>query len=86
MSSTTEKMKQNQYLFDDKVFQNGVECDSTVIGCDEIDSQQQMNEIQPGVTVNIKEGYHITDMSEVSVEVTELFGNTTYLSETITLS
>lgn len=74
------------YLFDDKVFQNGVECDSTVIGCDEIDSQQQMNEIQPGVTVNIKEGYHITDMSEVSVEVTELFGNTTYLSETITLS
>lgn len=74
------------YLFDDKVFQNGVECDSTVIGCDEIDSQQQMNKIQPGVTVNIREGYHITDMSDVSVEVTEFFGDKTYLSETLTLS
>lgn len=74
------------YLFDDKVFQNGVECDSNVFGCDDITSDDMMNKIQPGVTITIREGYHISDMSDVSVEVTKLFGNTQYLSETLTLS
>lgn len=74
------------YLFDDTVFQNGIECDSNVFGCDDITSEDIMNKIQPGVTITIREGYHISDMSDVSVEVTGLFGNTEYLSETLTLS
>lgn len=57
----------------DKAFQNGVECDNTVIGCDDIDSQQQMNEIQPGTTYALKIGYHLQDnTSPVDIEVTSL--------------
>lgn len=74
------------YMFTDKAFQNGVECDSTVIGCDEVDAQTQLNEIQPGVTYTVSVGYHISDMSNVEIEVTDLFGTKDYLTETITLS
>lgn len=57
----------------DKAFQNGIECDDTVIGCDDIDSQQQMNEIQPGTTYALKIGYHLQDTtSPVDIEVTSL--------------
>lgn len=71
--------------FEDKAFQNGIECDSTVIGCDDIDSQTQMNEIQPGVTYTVTVGYHITGNSDVQIEVQELLGSEKYLSETISL-
>lgn len=68
----------------DKVFQNGIECDDTVIGCDDIDSQQQMNEIQPGTTYALKIGYHLQDTtSPVDIEVTSLdFINEDTLLET----
>ncbi|MBD5128491.1 MAG: DUF5067 domain-containing protein [Ruminococcaceae bacterium] len=74
------------FMFTDKAFQNGVECDSTVIGCDEVDVQTQLNEIQPGVTYTVSVGYHIEDMSEVEIEVKDLFGTKDYLNEKISLS
>lgn len=73
------------FMFTDKAYQNGVECDSTVI-CDEVDTQTQLNEIQPGVTYTVSVGYHISDMSDVEIEVTDLFGSKEYLTETISLS
>ena len=73
--------------FSAKAFQNGVECDDTVIGCDEIDSEKIMNEIQPGVTLNFSRGYHIVDMSDVEIKVEgTLFDDTEYVSEIISLS
>lgn len=73
--------------FSAKAFQNGVECDDTVIGCDEIDSEKIMNEVQPGVTLNFSKGYHIADMSDVEIKVTgTLFDDTEYVSEIIYLS
>ena len=71
----------------DTVFQDGIECDSTVIGCDDIDSQEQLNDIQPGKTYTVTVGYHISDMSKpVDVVVTDLFGKETLLEESIDLS
>ncbi len=81
-----KEAKAFMFMFADKAFQNGIECDSTVIGCDDIDSQKQMNEIQPGVSYTVTIGYHISDMSDVEIEITGLFGGKTYLSETISLS
>lgn len=81
-----KEAKAFMFLFSNKAFQNGVECDSTVIGCDDIDSQKQMNEVQPGVSYTVSVGYHITDKSDVEIEVKSLFGSTTYLTETISLS
>lgn len=72
--------------FSDKAFQNGIECDDMVFGCDDIDSQRSMNEIQPGTTYTVSAGYHLSDMSDVTIEVTDLFGDTKYISETISLS
>ena len=69
------------------MFQDGIECDSTVIGCDDIDSQEQLNDIQPGKTYTVTVGYHISDMSKpVDVVVTDLFGKETLLEESIDLS
>ncbi|MCH5205913.1 MAG: DUF5067 domain-containing protein [Oscillospiraceae bacterium] len=74
------------FLFNDKVFQNGIECDSAVIGCNDVDSQSQMNEIQPGVTYTVSIGYHISDMSDVEIQITDLFGKTEFLNEKLSIS
>lgn len=80
-----KKAKGFSYMFTDKAFQNGVECDSTVIGCDDVDTQTQLNEVQPGISYTVYVGYHIADMSDVEIEVTDLFGSNSYLNETISL-
>ena len=41
----------------DRVYQNGVECPSYAVLIDEVDSQQQMVDIKPGTTFNLKVGY-----------------------------
>lgn len=72
----------------DKAFQNGVECSSTVIGCDEIDSEQTMNDIQPGVTYALKTGYMLQDTTTpVDIEVTSLdiLNEETLLQQTVNL-
>lgn len=70
----------------DTAFQNGVECDSTIISCPEIDAQQQLNDIQPGTTYTLNVGYHLQDLtSPVTIQVTDLFGDETFLDQEITL-
>lgn len=73
------------YEFADSAFQNGIECDSTVFGCDDVDSQSQMSEIQPGVSIPVKIGYHIHDMSNVNIVVKKAFTSIEILNETISL-
>lgn len=67
----------------DKVFQNGIECDSSVIGCDDVDSQMQLTEIQPGTTYTLKVGYHAESGAPVDIQITSLFGDETYLEQTV---
>ena len=81
-----DSAKSFTFLFADKAFQNGVECDSTVIGCKDVDAQAQLNDIQTGTSYAVSVGYHISDMSDVEIEVKDLFGSKTYLTETVKLS
>ena len=67
----------------DKVFQNGIECDSSVIGCDDVDSQMQLTDIQPGTTYTLKVGYHAEPGTPVDIQITSLFGDETYLEQTV---
>lgn len=58
-----------------KVFQTGIECGGIAFH-DEITSQMQMNEIQPGTTVTIVEGYPLyDDTSTVTLECKEFLGD-----------
>ncbi len=58
-----------------KVFQTGVECGGIAFH-DEITSQMQMNDIQPGITVTIVEGYPLyDDTSTVTLECGEFLAD-----------
>ena len=58
-----------------KVFQTGIECGGIAFH-DEITSQMQMNEIQPGTTVTIVEGYPLyDDTSTVTLECKEFLSD-----------
>ncbi|MCM1226033.1 MAG: DUF5067 domain-containing protein [Clostridium sp.] len=71
----------------DTVFQDGIECDSTVVGCDDVDAQEQLNNVQPGNTYTLKVGYHVQDLSKpVDVIITDLLGTKTLFEETIELN
>ena len=59
------------FALDDKVFQNGVECDSA-ISVSGVDSQNQMKNLKPGASLELKIAYVLNDKSKVDVEVTEL--------------
>lgn len=74
------------YNFTDNAYQNGVECDDLVIGCDDVDAQTQLNKIQPGITYNVVVGYHISDRSDVSIKVKDWIGDEIHLEETISIS
>jgi len=67
--------------FDDKVYQNGVECSSLAVFCDDVDSNTGLASVKPGVTLIVEEGYLLNDKSDVEIEVKELFGDKVYLSE-----
>ncbi|MDE7399577.1 MAG: DUF5067 domain-containing protein [Oscillospiraceae bacterium] len=74
------------FMFNDKAFQNGIECNSTAINCDDVDYGTHLNNVLPGYSYIVSVGYHISDMSDVDIKVADLFGEKTYLAETIKLS
>ena len=67
--------------FDDKVYQNGVECSSLAVFCDDVDSGTAIASVKPGVTYIVEVGYLLNDKSDVEIEVKEAFGDKVYLSE-----
>ena len=68
--------------FDDKVYQNGVECSSLAVFCDDVDSNTTLASVKRGVTLIVEEGYLLNDKkTDVEIEVKEIFGNKVYLSE-----
>lgn len=69
--------------FTDTAYQNGVECNDTVIGCDEVDAQTQLDNIQPGITYTVKVGYQIKDKSDVTIKVKRWIGEEVVLEETL---
>lgn len=60
----------------DKVFQNGIECETTVSNYDDdsFSSENQMKEIKTGATLEVQVIYKLNDStSDIEVEVSELF-------------
>ncbi|MBR5370950.1 MAG: DUF5067 domain-containing protein [Oscillospiraceae bacterium] len=76
-----DKPQAFMWLFRAKAYQNGVECDDTVIGCDDLEKSTYSNEIMPGMTVTVSKGYLIKDSTDVQIIITDLFKNKTYLEE-----
>lgn len=74
------------FMFNDKAFQNGIECNNIAIDCDDIDYGTHLNDVLPGYSYIVSVGYHISDMSDVEIKVTDLFGKKIYLAETIKLT
>lgn len=71
-----------------KAFQNGVELDTAVVGDDKkYDSGKSMKEIKPGASTKAQAAYLLSDSSDVSVEVTQLFSldDTPIATKTFTL-
>ena len=55
-----------------KVFQNGIECDPNFF-VDEVDSSKYSADVRPGTTITVEMAYNIEDLSDIEVEVEELF-------------
>ncbi|RVU96750.1 DUF5067 domain-containing protein [Coriobacteriales bacterium OH1046] len=55
-----------------KVFQNGIECDSAFM-VDDADNDKYTSDVRPGTTVTVEMSYELQDLSDIEVEVTELF-------------
>lgn len=86
-TNNSDKATSFTFACQDKVFQDGVECDSIKVICDDIDAQQQLNDIQPGKTYTLKVGYSVPDINKpVDVVITDLFGSETFLEQTIELN
>ncbi len=57
----------------DAAYQNGIECDSTVIS-DYVDTQTQLNKVKSGVEYEVVVGYHLQDeTTDVEIIVNPLF-------------
>ncbi len=69
----------------DKAYQNGVE-NSDIVIADGIDSQQQLNDVKPGSTYQLKVGYLLQDTeTPVEIEISELFSSKPFFTQTIEL-
>lgn len=85
-TNNTDKAQSFTFLCTDKAFQGGIECNSIVVS-DEVDAQQQLNDIQPGVAYKLTVGYNLHDTTQdVSIEITELIGDDVFLKQTIKLT
>lgn len=85
-TNNSDKSTSFSTTFTDKAFQNGIECSNTVIGCNDIDTQQQLNDIQPNNSYNIKVGYIVENTNDpVQVTVTEWIGDKVFLDQTVDL-
>lgn len=85
-TNTDDEPKSFMFSLSDKVFQNGIECE-TAIGCESVDSGMLSKDIQPGVTYNVKAAYVLQDMTtaEVVIEKAFSFKDETVLNEKIDL-
>lgn len=69
-----------------QVFQNGVECESAFIWSDRDDSMDNYSkDIMKNVTINVAESYKLYDMSDVTIQIEELWNWTNPKTTTVTL-
>lgn len=56
------------WAYDDRAFQNGVECMQSLFA-DEVENSISSNQIQPGYTVTVKRAYQLNESSDVQIIV-----------------
>ncbi len=69
-TNNNDKAQSFMWEFNDKCYQNGVECSDIILGVDDIDTGKQSADVLPGVTSKFKVGYKVEKGSEVNVIVT----------------
>lgn len=75
----------NINAFNAKVFQNEVQCETAVI-MDEIDAlQKSYTDVQNGTSIDVAFAYKITDMSDLTLELSELISFEDPISTVISL-
>lgn len=69
------------------VFQNGLECDTTFLSYDDREEafSNYSKEVLTGTTVNVAKAYRIKDMSDITVQIKELWKWDNQKTTTVTL-
>ena len=83
-ANNSEKNQTFETTFSDKVYQNGIACESAYVS--DIESQS-FTEIKPGAVLTLQRAYVLQDHSDVIVEVTAWidFGNSPIVTKTFSL-
>lgn len=69
------------------VFQNGVECETAFIWEDRDEAIDNFSkDVLPGTTINVASCYRLTDMSDVTIQIKELWNWENPQSQMVTLS
>lgn len=85
-TNNSDESTQFWLTLDDKVFQNGIELNDSVYGCDDTNIDDQMTEIQPGAVFRVKCDYYLRDTtSPINIIVEEGIGNAQLLDMTLEL-
>lgn len=83
---TLDEPKAFGYVFDDKIYQNGIECKRTYMKSPDITEDYKYSEIQPNTTVEFETSYGLNDLySPVDVEITKTYSDTVVYSKRIEL-
>lgn len=70
------------------VYQNGIECDITSLPFDEDDEavHNYIKKVTSGTTINVAQVFRLSDMSDITIEIEELWNWSNPKKQTITLS
>ena len=83
-TNNSDKTVSFTFAVQDNVYQNGIECSSTVFGCNDVDAEQQLTKIQPGTTYTLNVAYMLQDSNaDAEIVITDLFGTEELLKTTV---
>lgn len=83
---TYDKAKAFGFLFDDKVYQNGIECQHHYLKSKEITEDYKYSEIKPNTAIEFETLYGLNDSkTPVELEIKQLYTDKIVLSQTINL-
>jgi hypothetical protein len=84
-TNNSKKETSFTFAFNDKVYQNGIECSSLGVMMDDVSAGDGLVDIKPGVTNTIKIGYKLQDKTNAAVEIKDIIKNHYYLNAVIEL-
>ena len=83
-TNTSDETASFALLFNEKVFQNGIECLDSY-GRNTKNIWGKLDDVEPGQTYTVEAGYIINDKTDVEIEIWDLYGNGYYFSDTLEL-